>query len=361
MYFIETLRRGDSAKIREADALLKASGLRRDPCLDILCLLRETAQGPCLAVGGCFRNTLRCLAVREDCRGQNLMGEMVHHLLSLQTDRGNGHVLLYTKRENREIFSGLGFFEIAQTKSAVFMENCPGGFSRYCRTLAAKRRPGRSAAAAVVNANPFTLGHRALIARAAEEYEEVFVFMVSEDVSPLPFSLRRRLIEEGTADIPNVTCLESGPYLVSGGTFPSYFLPDRPEVSRTQADMDAEVFCGMAGEAGLAARYVGEEPDSPVTRIYNQALTERLSKDGIVCREIPRLRTGGGTIISASLARQAVCRGDMRLLRQLVPESTWRYFSGREAKPVIERLRRSGGSGVYLPETESGADDDRRT
>ena len=70
-------------------------------------------------------------------------------------------------------FRDLGFAEIARVEGlAAFLENRRDGFSGYRAALAAARRPG-PAAAVVMHANPFTLGHLHLVERAAADYETV--------------------------------------------------------------------------------------------------------------------------------------------------------------------------------------------
>lgn len=85
-----------------------------------------------------------------------------------------------------------------------------------------EQTPGK-VAAIVINANPFTLGHQFLVEKAARENDWVHLFMVSEDRSLIPFSVRKRLIQEGSAHLDNVIYHETGPYLISQATFPAYF------------------------------------------------------------------------------------------------------------------------------------------
>ena len=78
------------------------------------------------------------------------------------------------------------------------MENRRDGFGRYLRDLEQTRRPGRSAAL-VMNANPFTLGHRYLAETAAAACDTLHLFLVSEDASLVPFSVRKELARGGPA------------------------------------------------------------------------------------------------------------------------------------------------------------------
>ena len=174
----------------QMDELLRAEGIRRDKNLDYSCGVFDE-DGALIAAGSSFKNTLRCLAVSSAHRGEGLMNQVVSHLLEKQTERGNSHVFLYTKTKNDRIFRDLGFYEIARVEGElVFMENRRDGFARYLKGLEKTRREGKSAAV-VMNANPFTLGHRRLIERAAAENDALHLFLLSEEAGPIPFAVRK--------------------------------------------------------------------------------------------------------------------------------------------------------------------------
>ena len=162
--------------------------------------------------------------------------------------------------------------------------------------------------------------------------------MVSEDASLVPFAVRSRLIREGTAHLPNLIYHESGPYVISSATFPSYFQKDEKAVIESHAYLDLQVFAKIASALGINVRYVGEEPTSLVTGIYNKIMQEELPKAGVSCIVVPR-KESGGKAISASTVRQCLKDGDFDKLRELVPESTLRYFESPEALPVLRRIR----------------------
>lgn len=321
---------------REMDALLRQEGIRRDANLDYSCGLYDEEEN-LIAVGSCFGNTIRCLAVVEKYRSQGLLVQIVSHLLDVQARRGNMQVFLYTKPENLVFFTGLGFYEIARSEGAVFLENRREGFAKFCAAL--KRPAGERAAAVVMNANPFTLGHRHLLEQAAKENDVVHLFLLSENAGPIPFSVRKKLVQAGISGLGNVILQETGPYMVSSATFPSYFLKDEDTVIRTQAELDIAVFSRIAEALGIRRRYVGEEASSRVTALYNQKLAECLPRYGIECRIVPRLETAG-RVISASTVRQAIHDDCLDMVRDMLPESTCRYFASGEAEDVIAAIRR---------------------
>ena len=134
------------------------------------------------------------------------------------------------------------------------------------------------------------------------------------------------MVKLGTADLSNVTVLPTGPYLISNSTFPTYFLKDRDQAGKIQCLLDIEIFCRyFAPKFGITRRYVGTEPLSPMTNLYNEALGQHLPGRGIDLHQIPRLERNGAPI-SASAVRKALSEGDLTALGSLLPHSTLTYL-----------------------------------
>ena len=338
-YTISQVFPNDRRALSQIDALLEQEGICRDAHLDYTCAVYDD-DDKVIATGSCFGNTLRCFAVDSACQGEGLLNQLATHLLRVQMARGNAHLFLYTKTAAAPLFAGLGFCEIARVKDTLaFMENRRNGFAKYLQKLSASRREGRSAAL-VMNANPFTLGHRYLAEQAAAAWDTLHLFLISEDASLIPFSVRMRLVRDGVSDLSNVVIHETGPYIISRATFPSYFLKEEAAVIQGQALLDLAIFIRIAGALGITCRYVGEEPTSQVTGLYNQIMRRELPAAGIDCQVIPRLEIEGRPV-SASTVRCALRDGDWSALRGLVPDTTYEYFTGSEAGPVLERIRQA--------------------
>lgn len=338
-YAISQIHPSDRRTLAQVDQLLDHEGIRRDNNLDYICAMYDDNYDV-IATGSCFGNTLRCFAVRSDHQGEGLLNAVITHLIDVQFSRGNIHLFLYTKCSSAKFFGDLGFYEIARIEGQiVFMENRRTGFSDYLKALEKDKMNAPKVAALVMNANPFTLGHQYLVEKAAAENDLLHLFIVSEDASLVPFSVRKKLVMEGTAHLNNLCYHDSGPYIISSATFPSYFQKDEAAVIESHAMLDLTVFTKIAAALGIHRRYVGEEPTSLVTGIYNTIMEKKLPEHGISCVVIPR-KTSGGAAISASTARQAIKDGDWALLSRLVPQTTLDFFQSREAEPVIQNICR---------------------
>lgn len=327
------------AAMAAVDRLLKQEGITRDANLDYTCAVYDP-NGSMVATGSCFGATLRCFAVDKAHQGEGLLNKVVTHLTEIQYSRGNSHLFLCTKPSAAPLFVDLGFYEIARVEGTlVFMENRRTGFSEYLSRLEKHRIDGKSAAL-VMNANPFTLGHQYVAERAAAECERLHLFVLSEDASFFPFRVRRQLVQEGTAHLGNVVLHDSGPYIISSATFPSYFLKDADAVAEAHARLDLAVFSKIAEALNISVRFVGEEPLSAVTARYNRIMAEALPALGVACRIIPRKELYGRPI-SASLVRRSIQEGDWETVARMVPETTLRYLRSPEAGEVVDSIRRA--------------------
>ena len=326
---ITTIYPSDRMGMERVRALLEKEDLRMDANLDYTCAILDEAYNP-IATGSCCGNTLRCFAVDHAHQGEGLLNEVLSHLMTVQQERGNAAVFLYTKGSSVRFFRDLGFHEIAcVSDTIVFLENRRWGFSDYLSALQRESPANaKNTAAVVMNANPFTLGHLYLVEQAAAENEWLHLFIVSEDVSLFPFSVRERLIREGTAHLKNIVYHRTGPYIISQATFPSYFQKDEDTVILSHAQLDIAVFSRIAQALSITRRYVGAEEASRVTR---------LPRAGIACRIIPR-KEHAGVPISASTVRRAIKFGDMDALPSLVPPTTLAFLQSEESAAIRRKI-----------------------
>ena len=336
-YALTQVSLSDKRMLAQVDALLVENGITRDANLDYICAMVDE-ENRVIATGSCFGATLRCFAVSQQHQGEGLLNEVVSHLMEYQMARGYTHLFLYTKIKSAKFFQSLGFYEIARVDGTlVFMENRRNGFPSYLSRLEKTARPGVSGAI-VMNANPFTLGHQYLVETAAGRCDTLHLFLLSEDASLVPFWVRKQLVQAGTAHLKNVVLHDSGPYIISNATFPSYFLKDDSAVIQGHAKLDLAIFVRIARALGVTVRFVGEEPTSQVTGLYNEIMAAQLPENGIDCVILPR-KEALGKAISASTVRAALQAGDWQTLSQLVPQTTLDYFRSSEAEPVLRRIR----------------------
>lgn len=186
----------------------------------------------------------------------------------------------------------------------------------------------------VMNANPFTNGHRHLVEKALEVVRFLYVFVVEEDASEFSFAERLALVKLGTRTWgERVNVFPSGKFIISSFTFPEYFAKSRK--FNVQADTSAELALfstTIAPQLGISHRFVGEEPTCNITRQYNAMMRQLLPGMGIDVVEIPRIteKVGGRpTPISASTVRELIQKGAVAETRALVPDTTFGFLQSK--------------------------------
>lgn len=320
---------------RRVEAFLAANGLRLAPLDRYVVVTRDEDGNEILAGGGLDGNVIKCVAVSEAARSEGLMNILVSRLIVIAREEGRDSVKAFTKPENEGIFKSLGFALIASSPNAILMENGRGGLPEYRKYLASLARPGRNGAI-VMNANPFTKGHRYLVEQAASQVDNLYVIVVKEDRSRFPYVERKAMIEAGCAGLDNVVVCEGSDYAISAATFPTYFLKKLDDATDTQIALDLDLFVNhIAQPLGVTVRFAGSEPEDALTRRYNELMAEILPGTSVaVVRqawrpidfvEIPRLEQKGKPL-SATALRLALDEGGFKEAMEYIPESSIPYL-----------------------------------
>lgn len=294
-----------------------------------------------VATGAIYQNILKCIAVCKDYTGGPVFNQLISHMMSEVLNAGFSSVYVYTTSKAVNSFQYLGFNEVARVgNDLVFLEKAVHGFNEYLENLKTYTKDNVQTSSIVMNANPFTIGHQYLVEYASKHSERVFVFVLSEDISEFPKDVRLELVKEGTAHLNNVTVLETGSYMVSSQTFPSYFLKEDVNTTAMHASLDATIFKKIAKTIGITKRFLGEEPFSEATAIYNKALTDVLGSD-VEIEIIPRLESQN-IAVSASRVRKELLENNMDQVRLIVPPTTLKYLESDDGRLLIEKIRNGG-------------------
>ena len=363
---IQTLNPATPRQRQRIEAFLKRNGLRIDDMNYYAAALDD--DGEMIAGGGLKDDVIKCVAVDDAHKGEAIANTLVSHLISHANQEGYSCIKLFTKPKNRQLFESLSFRLLAEAPEAILMETGIGGISntvkalekikeksekykeynKECKEDSKKCKENTSylntstpqhlntttppRGVVVMNCNPFTLGHRYLIEQAAKQVKRLYVMVVREDCSLFAYTERKAMVEQGVADIENVTVIDGSDYAISRATFPTYFLKRLDDAADTQMQLDLDLFRRhIAPALGATVRFVGTEPTDQLTRRYNQLMHEAL-KD---VREIDRLEKDGNAV-SASRVRKAMEQGDMNTIRQLVPPTTLPYIIAHLATQALQ-------------------------
>ena len=235
--------------------------------------------------------------------------------------------------EKNEKFTNLYGVTERDVELAKTIEESPleynAEFIKYIEELKQYKKNRRKVGSIVMNCNPFTLGHRYLIEKAAGLVDCLFVFIVEEDRSVFPFQDRIELVKAGVKDLDNVIILPSGKFIISTVTFPEYFVKGDETEAIVDTTVDLELFARKIAPAlGITVRFVGNEPNCNITRQYNENMRVILPKYGIEFIEFPRLESDD-LPISASTVRAMLEMNDLDGIKKIVPPVTFEYLTGK--------------------------------
>jgi [citrate (pro-3S)-lyase] ligase len=330
-------RIGDRAGFAEVSGFLGANGLDLEAGIELFVVLRSGRR--IVACAGLEANIVKCVAIDPLFRGENISLKVVGEVIHLAHDKGHSHLFLYTRPNKVAFFGGCGFYPIVNVPGLVsLMENTPVGIGSYCKELAKLRQRGQTIGAVVINANPFTRGHRYLVERAAESCDWLHVFVVAEDASFFSYRDRFELVKAGIEGIPRLTLHPGSEYMISRATFSSYFFKEKNVVGDCFTAVDLLIFREWIAPAlGITHRYVGTEPFCRTTNKYNADMKYWLQADlsaaaTVAVIEIPRTQYGA-VPISASEVRRHLEVNDFEAISRLVPPATLQLLQTKYWKP----------------------------
>lgn len=329
---------------RQIEMFLKTNGLRYDD-VDYYAAIVDESSDEMIAGGGLKGSVIKCVAVADGHKGEAVANVVVSHLIAKANAEGCQCVKLYTKPDNRQLFESLSFRLIAESPNAILMETGVGGIEKYSEELRVKSwelkndesvvsNAGKPIGAIVMNANPFTLGHRFLVEQSSELVERLYVVVVREDCSMFSYNERKAMVSQGVRDIGNVVVVDGSDYAVSAATFPTYFLKQLSDATDTQIILDLDLYRRRIAPAlGATIRFFGSEPTDLLTRRYNELMHQQLGEEHV--HEIQR-KQQEGSAISASRVRKAMMEGCLWDAIQLVPPTTIPYIIGHLASMALQ-------------------------
>ena len=388
---------------RKVERFLETNQLRLDE-VDYYAIVTEPDGDDILAGGGLQGDIIKCIAVSEQLRDAHLSNRLISHLISEAAQRGHHSVKVFTKPQNRQVFESLGFRLVGEAPLAILMENGHGmeDYKKYLQDISLSTlHPPLSPLHAplstkigviVMNANPFTLGHKYLIEKAAEEVSHLFIIPVKEERSLFPYAERKAMIEQSLSTLRSTrrgafvakrrknsplgpkgrfqseaekelstkigAVLSGSDYAISAATFPTYFLKQLSDAADTQMLLDIDIFCRhIAPALGATVRFVGSEPNDALTRRYNELLAEQLPKHGLRLKEIPRLQTEQ-TPISATTVRNLMAKGMFVEATKLVPPTTIPYLLAHLACDALQQELDTTPKPGLVDQHDSGAHTD---
>lgn len=337
MFFSDELNQSNPLEINEIKSFLKKFNVYYD-FPDKTYVIRD--EGEVIATGSASGNILKYFFADCNYSGEGAIGIIYNSLLDYIIEGGYNSYFIFTTPDNKEIFQSLGLNEVISTNSVTLLE---GGFYNYDKWIEGIRKEvggnkGKRGAI-VVNCNPMTLGHKYLITEALKQVDDLLIFVVEEDASIFPFEARYNILLNEFKDKKRVSVLKGGPYIISRGTFPTYFIKQKDKMLEIYTELDAKIFGDkIASDLEIDTRFLGSEPLDVITNAYNSSLEQILTYSGIEVRIIPRIESGENPI-SASFVRQLLKEDRYEEAYKLLPESTIEFLKSEEGSGVINKIK----------------------
>ncbi|MGX2966879.1 [citrate (pro-3S)-lyase] ligase [Ursidibacter sp. B-7004-1] len=288
-----------------------------------------------IACGGIAPNIIKCVAIDESCRGEGIALKLATELIYLAYELGYPDLFIYTKPEYESVFKTCGFHILVTAyPHMVLLENSATRLKKACQKWQSMCVNGEKIGAIVMNANPFTLGHRYLIEQALTQCDHLHLFIVGENASLFSYQTRFQLVKQGIADLSNITLHEGSNYIISRATFPSYFLKDKGLTEELYVEIDLKLFRQYIAPAlHITHRFVGSEPFCAVTKEYNRQMQLWLEQaempfPNIKVIEIDR-KDYNDLPISASAVRSLLAEQEWQTIAYLVPTTTFNFLQSQ--------------------------------
>ena len=336
MFFSDEINRNNPIEINEIKSFLETFNVEYDNP-DVTYVIRDN--GKIIATGSAQGNILKYFFARCDYVGEGAISTIYDSLLNYIFEKGYTSYFIFTTPNNKNIFESLGLKEVHSTERVLLLE---GGFYNYQKwadkvkkTIGDKK--GKRGAV-IVNCNPMTLGHKYLIEKALNEVDELLVFVVEEDLSIFPFEDRIKIVANEFKAQPRVKVLKGGPYIISRGTFPTYFIKQKDKMREIYTELDASIFAEkIAKDLSIDVRFLGSEPKDIVTNTYNYSLKQILENNGLEVKIIDRIKADDEPI-SASSVRNLLKENKLEEAYKLLPNSTIKFLKSEKGKAIVDYL-----------------------
>ncbi len=317
-------------EIDEVKELLKVNHLNYEPNVTKTIGLYDKQK--LVATGTIDHNVIKMIAVDPNYTSKNLSSKILSYILFDMEAKQIDHYFLFTKPENKKIFSSFNFNQIIETNDVVLYENKEKNITE---TLTQKKQdlPSKKGIrnCIVMNLNPMTLGHLHLIETAANHKGDLIIFLVDTDASIIDYKTRLDILKKTIKHLKNVYIYPSTDYMISRATFPTYFLKDQNSME-VYTKLDVSIFKKYFMPIfEIDFRYVGQEPLDPLTNQYNQSLIELLVNQLIV---IDR-KTYKDNVISASYVRLLAKQKKYDELKKVVPKATYKFLTSKKGRALF--------------------------
>ncbi|MDE6576992.1 MAG: hypothetical protein K2K58_02315, partial [Muribaculaceae bacterium] len=180
---------------------------------------------------------------------------------------------------------------------------------KYLSFLDSLSRPSTEviAGSLLITANPFTLGHAALIQMALKYCDYLYIFVVENDSFQYSYIERMEMVKRYCENNPKCCVVPSGDIWGSEDLFPEYFNRNYLHKDIIISPEDAIIFGKyIAPKLKITRRFIGDERHDSTTSQYNQYLKKYLPNFGIEVIQFERKKNIFGDEIKGGDVRKII-------------------------------------------------------
>lgn len=299
-------------------------------------------QGKIIGTGSLDAKVMKYFFLEDDYKGQGILAQIYNVLLTYLLDQGFTEHFIFTKPENYYIFKGIGLKKVIETEKVLLLEGGFTSYKKWVKSIKEKLNPNAlNRGAIVANCNPMTKGHKYLMDYAKSKVDELIIFVVEENRSVFPTEARYNIVKNEYKNEPKVLVVKGGNYIISQGTFPTYFLKKVDDTLDIYTELDAKIFSQrIAKDLDIDIRFVGDEPIDRLTAKYNEKLYKSTLGVKLRLEKIDR-KEEMGSPISASRVRELIKEGKLEEAYSLLVDSTIEFLKSPEGKKIIKKIQES--------------------
>lgn len=299
-------------------------------------------QGKIIGTGSLDGKVMKYFFLEDDYKGQGILAQIYNMLLTYLLDLGVTEHFIFTKPENYYIFKGIGLKKVIETEKVLLLEGGFNTYKKWVKSIKNQLNPKASTRGAIVaNCNPMTKGHKYLMDYAKSKVDELIIFLVEENKSAFPTEVRYNIVKNEYKNDPKVLVVKGGNYIISQGTFPTYFLKKVDDSLDIYTELDAKIFSErIAKDLDIDIRFVGDEPIDRLTAKYNEKLYKSTLGVKLRLEKIDR-KVEMGSPISASRVRRLIKEGKTEEAYPLLVDSTIEFLQSPEGEKIIKIIQES--------------------
>lgn len=290
-----------------------------------------------IITGSIQGNVIKGFAILEGFEKLNFTSLLLEELIKKITCNGFKKHFVYIPTKYRRYFECLGYRFVSKGTDSIMLEYGTDGIDDYLNRLKefSCEEDDLIKGSIVINGNPFTLGHREIIEKASLKCDILYLFVVKDDDSFLPYPIRKKLIVEGTKDLENICIIDGGDYVISRVTFPGYYARKMHSQLLYQMHHDLDIFSRYIAPAlGISKRFTGIEHREEMTSSYNRIMEELLIKEEIETIEFERRKLNDSYISASKVRYDLKNNGNWS---KYLPKSTINFFNSTEGRTIIRR------------------------